>query len=67
MCDRALACDPSERQAFLSTACGADDELRREVESLLANETKAEPQPPITQLTLVQNWFDELRRRVPAT
>jgi len=30
-----------ERAAFLSEACGSDDELRREVESLLAYQDKA--------------------------
>jgi tRNA A-37 threonylcarbamoyl transferase component Bud32 len=35
LCMRALEMDPSEREAFLQGACG-DDELRLEVESLLA-------------------------------
>lgn len=33
--DRALARPPEERSAFLGSACGADTELRAEVESLL--------------------------------
>ena len=32
---------PSERGAYLSSSCGGDDELRREVESLLAQAAKA--------------------------
>src|SRR5687768_6138590 len=35
----ALARDDSERQPFLREACGEDDELRREVESLLTYDT----------------------------
>ena len=31
-----------ERAAFLGNACGGDDTLRRQVESLLAGETQAE-------------------------
>ena len=27
--------------------------------------TEVEPPPPITRLTLVQNWFEELNRLVP--
>jgi serine/threonine-protein kinase len=34
--DAALERDPAERAAFLAEACGDDEELRREVESLLA-------------------------------
>ena len=33
---RALACDANRRASFLDEACSGDDELRREVESLLA-------------------------------
>jgi Tol biopolymer transport system component len=42
LCDAALDRDPSERAAFVAAACGQDDALRREVESLLANATRAE-------------------------
>ena len=31
---------PEERSAFLSTACGSDESLRNEVESLLASHEK---------------------------
>ena len=37
----ALEREPHERAAFLSGACGDDEELRREVESLLAHERDA--------------------------
>jgi predicted ATPase/serine/threonine protein kinase len=42
LCQRALEVDESRRAKFLQTAYGGDDELRREVESLLAHEKKAE-------------------------
>jgi len=35
--DRALECDPAARAEFLRESCGSDEELRREVESLLAS------------------------------
>src|SRR6201989_3034675 len=34
--ENALECDPDRRVAYLNEACVNDDELRREVESLLA-------------------------------
>ena len=37
----ALDRDPSERAIFLETACSADEDLRREVESLLASSSDA--------------------------
>jgi eukaryotic-like serine/threonine-protein kinase len=42
LCDRVLALSPGERRPFLVAACGGDHELRREVESLLANEPKVD-------------------------
>jgi Tol biopolymer transport system component len=42
LCNAALACSEGERSAFLSKACAGDDVLKREVESLLAHESKAE-------------------------
>src|SRR5262245_33304302 len=33
--DQAMECPPEARADFLATACAGDDELRREVESLL--------------------------------
>ena len=42
LCQKALDFDASRRAQFLQSACGNDDELRREVEILLANEKKAE-------------------------
>jgi hypothetical protein len=38
---RALERDEERRAAFLHEACAGDDELRREVESLLAQEERA--------------------------
>ena len=42
ICQKALELDPSQRAAFLEEASGGDQTLRREVEQLLAQETKAE-------------------------
>lgn len=42
LCHAALACPPAERTAFLEHACEGDAALRREVESLLAQEVGAE-------------------------
>jgi len=42
LCQQALDLDESRRAEFLQSACGGDDELRHEVESLLAHEKKAE-------------------------
>jgi len=42
LCDAALEREASQRAAFLAQACQGDDELRREVESLLAQEKPAE-------------------------
>jgi hypothetical protein len=42
LCNAALEREASQRGAFLAQACQGDDELRREVESLLAQEKPAE-------------------------
>jgi serine/threonine protein kinase len=42
LCNAALERDANQRAAFLLQACGGDDELRREVESLLAQEKPAD-------------------------
>ncbi len=42
LCNAALERESSQREAFLAQACRGDDELRREVESLLAQEKPAE-------------------------
>ena len=42
LCYAALEQEESKRKAFLEEACGGDDALRREVESLLAQEEKVE-------------------------
>jgi len=50
----ALAKDAAGREAFLDEACGGDDELRREVLSLLAHEAEAErlrEQPAVSAAT----------------
>jgi serine/threonine protein kinase len=40
---QALATPPAERGAFLDTACGADAELRRDVERLLSDQAEESP------------------------
>ena len=42
LCHKALQLDETGRADFLDSACGSDDELRREVESLLVYGKKAE-------------------------
>ena len=42
ICEGALACVPSERSSYVSAACGGDEALRQEVESLLLHEASAE-------------------------
>ena len=42
LCHAALARDASERRAFIATACGDDQALRREVEALLAHAPAAD-------------------------
>jgi len=42
LCNAALERESSQREAFLARACRGDDELRREVESLLAQEKSAQ-------------------------
>src|SRR4030095_13670063 len=37
LCDAALERDARHRESFLTAACAGDDELRREVESLLVH------------------------------
>ncbi len=43
LCFEALASEYGERTAFLDTACGADADLRRDVEALLAGRPRIEP------------------------
>jgi eukaryotic-like serine/threonine-protein kinase len=42
LCHRAMELDPSRRAEFLDRSCGEDQELRSKVESLLAQEARAE-------------------------
>jgi serine/threonine protein kinase len=42
LCQAALERDEAQQTAFLEAACGADHDLRREVESLLAHRRRAE-------------------------
>jgi hypothetical protein len=40
--DGAVECDSAARAEFLRQSCGSDEEMRREVESLLASDGKAD-------------------------
>src|SRR5687767_1341043 len=58
----ALDLEPDQRAAFLDSACGGDGELRREVESLLAEESNPalSQHPSITAL----HWRDLTGQKV---
>ena len=49
--DRAVECDPAARAELLRESCGSDEELRREVESLLAcdRQTGSPPDNPLME------------------
>ncbi|MBZ5556413.1 MAG: protein kinase [Acidobacteriia bacterium] len=51
----ALARPPAERDAFVDATCGNDDEVRREVKSLLAAEPGDEPLPSLTA-AIAADW-----------
>ncbi|MGH9801446.1 MAG: WD40 repeat domain-containing serine/threonine protein kinase, partial [Blastocatellia bacterium] len=51
--------EPHERPAFLDEACAGDDELRREVESLLAHEDSAEYFIETSAMKIVARDFTE--------
>lgn len=55
---QAVDLDPAQRADFLATACIGDDELRREVESLLANDD--------TQDNLVESAVSNAVDQLPA-
>jgi hypothetical protein len=38
--DGAVECGPASRMAYIGEHCGGDEELRRDVESLLASDTQ---------------------------
>src|SRR5476651_2294516 len=42
ICDGALDCDPTERDAFVAAQCDGDEGLWRDVQSLLAHEAAAD-------------------------
>jgi eukaryotic-like serine/threonine-protein kinase len=63
--DRALAQAPEERERFLHDACGDDDALRREVESLLELEPASEKflERPAAVILDVWRTHEPVRRR----
>src|SRR5262245_41316368 len=59
--EQALAEEPSSRKSFLDGACDGDDELRREVESLLSAHGKAEGFTEATPMRTPGNRDGEAR------
>ena len=56
LCHQALEVGESRRAEFLQSACEGDEALRREVESLLAQEKKAEHFIESPALEVVGKW-----------
>jgi len=104
LCREALARPAAERPAYLDDACAGDEQLRRAVDALLAEQSSAadfleaptwtpdrprlpastrldvaqdgqtfyafkaaapQPEPIVTHINLIENWFEELKARVP--
>src|SRR5262245_26737526 len=65
--DRALDLHGEERESFLAEACGDDDDLRREVESLLAAHEDAGTflQSPAVEVAARETITDELTSPSP--
>src|SRR5262245_41509058 len=63
----ALARDSAERAAFLAEACGADDELRHEVESLLGFHDRAENFIETPPSDVAADWLAEEESRAGQT
>jgi hypothetical protein len=60
----ALKHEPDQRSAFLKQACAGDEALRREVESLLANEGEAKSFIEAPALEVRKGWLTiQLNRR----
>src|SRR2546423_2080614 len=68
--ESALRLAPGERQAFLSDACGTDERLRNQVETLIASYESAGSyanRSPLSAQTLVEESVDEfIGRRIGA-
>ena len=60
---RALELDESRRASFLEQSCEGDEVLRREVESLLAHERRAEHFIESPALDVMGNWSPTSRRQ----
>src|SRR5262245_55951254 len=56
--EAALECQPPERAAFLDTACADDEELRSEVESLLASHERTPAFMEATPTEQMADLFD---------
>src|SRR5262245_17295858 len=65
--DRALDLRDEEREGFLAEACGGDDDLRREVESLLAAHEDAGQflQSPAVEVAALEIVADEVASPAP--
>ena len=60
--ERALARPPAERERFLYDACGDDDGLRREVQSLLEFESDSQNFLERSAAAILAAWPMRLRR-----
>jgi hypothetical protein len=59
---RALAHPPSERRRFVCEACGGDDGLRQEVESLLEFDAASEGFLERPATTMLETWRQDNAR-----
>src|SRR5262245_52359005 len=64
ICQAALEREPSTRAAFLTEACAGDEALRREVESLLAQEPRAAGFLSAPAAGLVEDSSGEIRSMI---
>jgi eukaryotic-like serine/threonine-protein kinase len=63
----ALECEPPDRAAFLAEACDGNDELRREVESLLGFHTRAETFIEAPPVEMAADWLNAKESRAGQT
>jgi serine/threonine protein kinase len=64
--DRAVECGPASRMAYIREHCGEDEELRREVESLLAADTQTGSLLDNPLLQTIPNSFSASNPAAPA-
>ena len=64
--DAALDLPPAKRQRFLDNACGRDDELRREIESILASSDGASSFMEHSAIGKVADVIESNRKKLEA-